>query len=73
MICDLLEILFLDNIDIFEKASEIYALLKNKGELIPDADILIGALTLRNNCTCVTGNTKHFERINGLNLENWLR
>ena len=73
MICNLLEILLLDNIDIFEKASEIYALLKNRGKLIPDADILIGASILTNNYTCVSDNTKHFKRINGLNLENWLR
>jgi tRNA(fMet)-specific endonuclease VapC len=71
-ICNLLKILLLDNINIFDKASEIYALLKQKGELITDADILIGALVLTKNYICVSDNTKHFSRIDGLSLENWL-
>jgi len=72
-ICNSLKILLLDNINIFDKASEIYALLKQKGELIKDADILIGALVLTKNYICVSDNTKHFSRIDGLILENWLR
>jgi tRNA(fMet)-specific endonuclease VapC len=72
-ICNLLKILLLDNINVFDKASEIYALLKQKGELITDADILIGALVLTKNYICVSDNTKHLSRIDGLNLENWLR
>ena len=72
-ICNSLKSLLLDNINIFDKASEIYALLKQKGELIQDADILIGALVLTKNYICVSSNTQHFSRINGLRLENWLR
>jgi len=68
-----LEILLLDNINIFDKASEIYALLKKKGKIVSDADILIGALVLTKKYICVSDNTKHFSRIDGLNLENWLK
>ena len=36
-----------------------------------DTDILIASIALENGMTLVTGNTKHFERIEGLELENW--
>ena len=41
-------------------------------ELIGLKDILIGATALANRLTVVTGNTKHFTRIRGLRVENWL-
>jgi len=45
--------------------------LKTSNILLPDADILIAA-TVREKCDMlVTGNTKHFERIDGLVIENW--
>jgi tRNA(fMet)-specific endonuclease VapC len=71
-ICNLLEILLLDNINVFDKASEIYASLKQSGKPISDADILIGAMVLTKNYICVSNNTKHFSRIEGLILENWM-
>jgi tRNA(fMet)-specific endonuclease VapC len=55
-----------------EKASDIYASLKKKGSLIQDADILIAAIAMTEDLVLVTNNTKHFNRINGLKLENWL-
>ncbi|HOJ93508.1 MAG TPA: PIN domain-containing protein [Dictyoglomaceae bacterium] len=69
---NLFNILLLDNINIFDKASEIYAFLKQKGRPISDADILIGASVLTKNYICVS-NDKDFSEIDGLILEDWLK
>ena len=70
---------FLDNLKIFsiddeavEIASEIYSNQRKKGENIEDADILIAAIVLANNGILITNNTKHFQQIEGLNIENWV-
>lgn len=52
-------------------AATIYQRLRRSGTLIEDADILIAAIALANDATLVTRNTKHFERIEELKLENW--
>ena len=57
--------------DIWAKVADIYITLKQKGQLIGDADILIAAYCLINNYTLVTNNTNDFNRINGLMLVNW--
>jgi predicted nucleic acid-binding protein len=44
---------------------------KKKNQLLPDADIFVAAVTLEKAEALVTGNTRHFERIDGLALENW--
>jgi tRNA(fMet)-specific endonuclease VapC len=36
------------------------------------ADLEIAAIALANDFTLVTGNTRHFERISRLRVENWL-
>jgi len=56
-----------------DRASELYVDLKEKGQLIEDADILIAAMALVHNAVLVTDNVSHFRRIAGLGLENWLR
>ena len=50
----------------------IKAQLKQQGNLIMDADILIGSIAQSNELILVTNNTKHFQRIPNLQLENWL-
>lgn len=64
--------LYLDrnSFDAVEKAIEIYVQL-HKGKLIEDDDIFIAATALVNDCTLVTANVKHFERVAGLKLTNW--
>jgi predicted nucleic acid-binding protein len=52
---------------------EIYADLHRQGNLIGDAGILIAASALVNGCGVVTNNEKHFQRMSGLHLENWLK
>jgi tRNA(fMet)-specific endonuclease VapC len=46
--------------------------LKQQGNIILDADIMIAAIALSNRLTLVTNNEKHFIRIPDLSLENWV-
>ena len=52
---------------------EIYAGLRKEGKLINDADILIASTVKAHNAILVTNNDKHFSRIQGLKIENWLK
>ena len=54
------------------KAAEIYADLAHLGQLIGDADILIAASAMVQEFGLVTNNERHFRRIKGLQVENWL-
>lgn len=50
---------------------KIKSILNKKGELIADMDLCIAAIAMSHKMTLVSNNTKHFERIEGLKLENW--
>ncbi len=58
-----------------ENAAEIFARIKAKlkkeGNLIEDMDLIIASITRTNGYVLVTNNVKHFERIEGLSIENW--
>ena len=54
------------------EAARIYADLLERGELIPDGDILIAGIALANDCVVVTNNLEHFSRIKGLGVESWM-
>lgn len=56
-----------------EKVADIYAELKPQGKLIEDADILVAATAIDRGLAVVTDNEKHFRRIAGLEVENWLK
>lgn len=58
---------------VIDQAAEIWAELRKRGDLIPDADILIAATALVEGCGLVTNNERHFRRVTGLNVENWLK
>ena len=45
--------------------------LKESGNIIPDFDLMIACTALANDLILVTNNTKHFERIEGLELQDW--
>ena len=49
----------------------IRAELKSKGQLIGANDLLIAAHALCSNLILVTNNEKEFNRVDGLNIENW--
>ena len=48
------------------------ARLEKEGRLLPLADLEIAAIAMANDLCLVSGNTRHFSRIPGLRLENWL-
>lgn len=51
---------------------QIRADLERAGTPISHPDLQIAAIALTHNLVLVTGNTKHFERISNLQLENWI-
>ncbi len=46
--------------------------LRSTGKVIGELDLLIGCHALALDAICVTNNTREFERIEGLKLENWV-
>jgi len=52
---------------------EIKASLRRAGRGLPEADLLIAATALACDAVLVTGNRRHYDRIPGLQLENWIR
>ncbi len=46
--------------------------LTDTGQLIDDFDIMIAISALKSGCIVVTDNVKHFSRIAGLTVENWI-
>jgi|SRR6266498_484990 len=70
-LCDVSRILPLTDA-IVVRAATIYANLHQRGTLIGDADILIAATGLEHGLVVVTNNENHYNRITGIQLENWL-
>lgn len=54
-----------------EIAGQIRAQLAALGTPIGSNDLLIAAITLANNLTLVTHNTREFSRVAGLQIEDW--
>lgn len=52
---------------------EVRAEMERMSVLSGDADLRIGAIALARGLTVVTGNVRHFNRIPGLTVENWLQ
>jgi tRNA(fMet)-specific endonuclease VapC len=46
--------------------------LEARGQRIGERDLLLACQALARNATMVTNNTREFERIDGLKLENWV-
>ncbi len=69
--------LFLEKIDVLPifPALDIYAKekarLKQKGMILDDFDLLIGATAVFNNLILVTKNISDFERIDSIQIEDW--
>lgn len=57
-------------------AAEVYgplrARLERRGARLDEADLRIASIALAHDCTLVTGNVRHFARIEDLRVENWL-
>ena len=64
-------------IDFDEKAAiefgKIQYELRKIGKPTGQLDALIAAVAICNNCILVTDNTRHFENISNLLIENWLK
>lgn len=58
------------SLDIYAKEK---SRLRKKGRIVDDFDLLIGATAIFNNLTLVTRNSKHFERLNGIDIEDWTK
>jgi len=46
--------------------------LERQGRPLAEPDLMIAAIGLARNLVLVTGNVKHFERVEGLTIEDWL-
>ena len=55
-----------------EAFTDLKVALDRKGDRIEDFDLLIAATALSLNYVLVTNNTKHYKRLEGLQLENWM-
>ena len=58
-------------------SSEVYRKIRSdlekKGRPIGSMDLLIAAQAISLNITLVTNNTKEFDRISGIKIENWVK
>lgn len=54
-----------------KSASQIRVVLEERGQPIGPYDVLIAATAWANNATLITHNTKEFERITQLQIEDW--
>jgi len=57
--------------DCFGKYAKERYRLQKLGILIPDFDLLIGVTAVENSIKMVTGNERHFNRIENIKIENW--
>ncbi len=59
-----------------ESAAAVYgplrAQLEATGKRIDEPDLRIASIALAHDLTLVTGNTRHFDRVPNLTIENWL-
>ncbi|MBI3947171.1 MAG: type II toxin-antitoxin system VapC family toxin [Armatimonadetes bacterium] len=58
--------------DAAHRYGAIRAELERSGQPLADLDLQVAAIALSRGLTLVTGNTRHFERVPGLRVENWL-
>ena len=54
-----------------EQAAQIRAALKSQGQPIGAYDVLIAATALQHNLLMITANQREFDRVPGLQTENW--
>lgn len=59
------------SVSVADGAASLAAELERQGKRLDTHDCLIAATALEKDLTLVTRNTKHFQRICGLRLENW--
>lgn len=58
--------------DAAERYGPLRAELEAAGRPLAEPDLRIAAICLAHDLRLITGNTRHFERVPGLDIENWL-
>jgi Predicted nucleic acid-binding protein, contains PIN domain len=53
------------------RSAEVYADLRKVGSALDDVDLLIAGIALANDWRLITNNRTHFDRISGLDVEDW--
>ncbi len=51
---------------------ELKAALEKEGIVCSEPDLRIASIAIQHDFILITGNTKHFEQISGLSIENWI-
>jgi predicted nucleic acid-binding protein len=71
--------LVFDNIKIYDfdkNAARVFgtlkAVLSKNGTIVADMDLMIASIAIANNEVLVSNNLKHFRKIEGLIVENWV-
>lgn len=67
-----LDVVQLDQLSV-ETFGRIKATLEGEGSRLADFDLLIAAAALSRAAVLVTGNRRHYERVAGLEIEDWIR
>lgn len=58
--------------DIADRAAQIFADLRKNGKTVGHTDILIAATAIYHDLELITNNTKHFQDIPSLKMDNWM-
>ena len=56
-----------------KKSAELFAELRKKGKEIGHTDTIIAGIAMTNKLQLITNNTNHFNRIKGLEIDNWMQ
>ncbi len=56
-----------------KKSAGLFADLRKKGKEIGHTDTIIAGIAITNKLQLITNNTKHFDRIKGLDIANWMK
>jgi len=56
-----------------ERFGQIKSALERTSNIFADADLMIASITMAQGASLVTGNRKHYDRIDGLRIEDWIR
>jgi len=51
---------------------ELKAALEKRGIVCSEPDLRIASIAIQHDFILITGNTKHFEKISGLSIEDWI-
>ncbi len=51
---------------------ELKAALEKRGIVCSEPDLRIASIAIQHDFVLITGNTKHFEKISGLSIEDWI-